>query len=829
MLLAVAMAGPVSFAWGAPQSAPDNQVTRTCADTDGKPLPCPPERTAVVSKHNPSNETVTLRSVPRNIVGDQKDFWSFPARLRVKDLKWALPFAGATAYLLENDHYIETKLPSSASTIKRANSISNYGAFAFGGAVGGAFLLGSIVHNDHMRETSILSGEAVANSYIATLALKSATGRQRPTEGDGRGEFWDAGKSFPSEHSAAAWSIAAVLSREYPSLWVKALGYGGATAITATRVIGRKHFASDVLIGSALGYYIGRETYNRHAGGSDAASYGTFVRGHERESRNPEDMGSPFVPIDSWVYPIFDRLAASGYIPSAFLGVKPWTRMECARLVEEATDVAGSAENRGSESQQSIALLADEFRPELERQNGAANLDVQLDSIYTRVMNINGKALTDGFHFGQTIVNDWGRPDRSGTNVVTGMSAHANAGPLTFYVRGEFQHSPEDPAPSLSAATVAANSDFLPPPTTVLPSPSVNRFRTIEAYVGLSLSGWQISFGNQSLWWGPDQTGPMLFSNNAEPIPMLRFTRVSPFKLPSFLGWLGPIRSEYFVGQLRGHDFIGGPNFVVSGQYGKPIDPQPYIQGAKVAFKPTPNFEFSVSTTSLFAGQGVPFNTHTFLIGATGTGNGQPGTRNDPGDRRSAFDFSYRLPKLRDRLMFYANGFADDQYSPIAYPDRSAWTAGLYAPKLPLIPKLDFRVEGTFTDLPIGGGVSRGFFYLNLRFRNGYTSNSHLLGNWIGRQGQGAQAWSTYHFGPRNSVTLGFRHQKVSPQFIADGGTVTDGSVRSDFWLRKDLSVGGLLQYERWKFPVLELNQQNNWTSSIQFTFWPKHFLRPKP
>jgi len=76
----------------------------------------------------------------------------------------------------------------------------------------------------------------------------------------------------------------------------------------------------------------------------------------------------------------------------------------------------------------------------------------------------------------------------------------------------------------------------------------------------------------------------------------------------------------------------------------------------------------------------------------------------------------------------------------LAYADRSAWVAGLYFPQLPKLPKLDFRVEGVYTDVPAGGNIGHGFFYFNLAYRNGYTNDGNLIGSWIGRQGQGAQA-----------------------------------------------------------------------------------------
>ena len=60
--------------------------------------------------------------------------------------------------------------------------------------------------------------------------------------------------------------------------------------------------------------------------------------GHEsRESdRTPEKMASSYVPLDSWIYPAFERLVALGYVQTAYPGLRPWTRLECARLLEEA-------------------------------------------------------------------------------------------------------------------------------------------------------------------------------------------------------------------------------------------------------------------------------------------------------------------------------------------------------------------------------------------------------------------------------------------------------------------------------------------------------------
>ena len=185
-------------------------------------------------------------------------------------------------------------------------------------------------------------------------------------------------------------------------------------------------------------------------------------------------------------------------------------------------------------------------------------------------------------------------------------------------------------------------------------------------------------------------------------------------------------------------------------------------------------------------------------------------------------DLVYRLPGLRNWLTFYADGYTDDQFSPVAYADRSAWRAGLYLSQFPLVHKLDLRVEGTYTDNPIGGAVGHGFYYFNGTWRGGYTNNGNLLGSWVGREGQGAQAWSNYWFNARNRLQFNFRHQKVSQEFIPGGGTLTDVGARGDYWLRSNLSLSASVQYERWLFPVIQPGAQRNVTAAVEILFQPQ-------
>jgi hypothetical protein len=155
---------------------------------------------------------------------------------------------------------------------------------------------------------------------------------------------------------------------------------------------------------------------------------------------NPKNMGSPYVPLDSWIYPALDRLIALGYVRSAIVAQRPWTRLECLRLLNEANELVQSANlEEDGEAPAIYDALAQEFSNELTLVDGETNRNVQLESIYTRVTGISGQPLTDGYHFGQTILNDFGRPFGEGFNTVDGFSGFASEGPLTAYIRGEYE------------------------------------------------------------------------------------------------------------------------------------------------------------------------------------------------------------------------------------------------------------------------------------------------------------------------------------------------------------------------------------------------------
>lgn len=813
----------LSLSLGVYGQSSGSQNSSNNKNTAGKGTQKPPVKKPVEPRSYPA--TLNPVGFSRNFVRDQRDIWTSPFRARVEDLNWIVPLIGLTAGMINADAELSSRINKTGTLAKNSGNLSNAGLGLVAGGAGALWLMGRWRGDDHQQETGILAGEAFLNSFVVAEVFKATTRRERPTEGAGDGRFFHgtiANSSFVSAHSILAWSVASVIAHEYPGPLTKVLVYGLATGVSVARVTGRAHFPSDVIAGSAMGWLIGRQVYKRHQEEDlTAAEYGTFVKDRTPEAGNSssDSVASPYVPMDSWVYPAFDRLAGLGVIPSGMLGLRPWTRRECARLLEEAP--AYLEESPDNEATRLLSVLNKEFATEV---GGTETNYIGVDSVYARVTGISGKPLTDGYHFAKTIVNDYGRPYQEGANFLGGASGSASIGPLGFYVRGEFEHAPSAPGVSQAVQNALQVADFKPVVQPAFPINAFNQFRLLDTYVMLNLKGFQTSFGKQTLWTGPTRD-PFLSSSNAEPMYMFRVDQTTPKKLPSFLGLLGPYRVEFWVGKLTGHHFVAtqeltGPPEAIA--IGRTLSRQPMLNGQKINFRPTPNLEFGVGKTGLWGGPDFPITAGSTRASLFSAGNAS-GRGKDPGDRRSTFDFSYRIPGFRKWLTLYNDSFVEDETTPIFYPRRAAHNPGIYMPQLPKLPKMDFRFEASYTNLPgliepPGGG----FFYWNIRYNDGYTNQGNIIGNGtVGRQGIAFRGESTYWFASDKTIQVGYRSMAADPMF-AKGGAFKDTYVHSEWKFNPGMSLSSFVQYEWWNFPLLTNgSKQSDFTASFQLTYWP--------
>jgi hypothetical protein len=122
------------------------------------------------------------------------------------------------------------------------------------------------------------------------------------------------------------------------------------------------------------------------------------------ENPSPANRGSPHVPLDSWVYPVFDRLVSLALVDTAFSGMRPWTRTYCAQMISEAREQIDRDPAQWNDTVRDLVdELAKEFEPELEadKPDAPGNTSFRMESLYSRTEHISGMPLTDGYDFGE--------------------------------------------------------------------------------------------------------------------------------------------------------------------------------------------------------------------------------------------------------------------------------------------------------------------------------------------------------------------------------------------------------------------------------------------
>ena len=426
----------------------------------------------------------------------------------------------------------------------------------------------------------------------------------------------------------------------------------------------------------------------------------------------PQVLDSPYIPVDSWIYPAVMRLFSLGYVDTVYVGMRPWTRSNLQSMLDEVSSRIEDEDlgPNGNEAEKIYESLTYELRHDTQAPCAKHVRGERLESVYTVARAISGTPLRDSYHLGSTIVNDYGRPYANGFNNYSGASGYAFAGRFLVYARGEFQGAPSTSGYSSAlAATLASldgTTDFYDPtcwqdPTSPLCTPipynqqatipagpiaAAANGRLIEAYASARYLNHEISFGKQDDWLGPGMGGGMAYSNNAENIYSFRINRTEPLHVPLLSDLVGPFRYEFLVGSLKGHTY--------------PNDPWVHIE--KISLKPDNNIEFGFERTAIWGGKGhEPITLKTFLRSFFSLSAPTAAVKNsaqDPGARFGAFDFSWRLPYVRNWLTLYSDSEVHDDVSPVDAPRHAAYRAGLYLSHVPGIAKLDVRAEGISTD-----------------------------------------------------------------------------------------------------------------------------------
>ena len=140
----------------------------------------------------------------------------------------------------------------------------------------GLYCYGHFFQSERARRTALIGLESFVFTGILTETIKRTSHKHRPRSEDLEGVRWDgprfsnANLSFPSGHTSSAFAVATVVASEYgDNAFVPPLMYGAATLCAFSRINDNAHWASDVIMGAAIGHFVAKEIIVLHGGKTD--------------------------------------------------------------------------------------------------------------------------------------------------------------------------------------------------------------------------------------------------------------------------------------------------------------------------------------------------------------------------------------------------------------------------------------------------------------------------------------------------------------------------------------------------------------------------------
>jgi hypothetical protein len=219
-----------------------------------------PDALPDTSSSNEPHQGIVKRSVHR-IGEDQKRLYLAP--FEPHNLKWdAIVLIGTGAFIAA-DRHIENNI--SHANFHAYQTTSNIALAGLASSLAGVYLYGAKTEHHHARETGAIELETLVNTFLIYTPMQLIFARQRPDEGNNRGDFFKhhaLNTSFPGGHAMFTWAMASVLADEYPKPWARILSYGAAFTVTFSRFMARDHWSSDMFVGTALGLAIAENTFH---------------------------------------------------------------------------------------------------------------------------------------------------------------------------------------------------------------------------------------------------------------------------------------------------------------------------------------------------------------------------------------------------------------------------------------------------------------------------------------------------------------------------------------------------------------------------------------
>lgn len=157
------------------------------------------------------------------------------------------------------------------------------------GFMAAMYLSGEAFNSPGLRTTALQSLESFLTASAVVLGLKFVVGRARPYAHESDSSFHPFSfasrhVSFPSGDAAGAFAVATAIAERAEAVVVDILAYSLAGLVAFYRVHDRKHWPSDVLAGSALGFFVARKVARLNRDRSSSRLHVSFQWARERQA-----------------------------------------------------------------------------------------------------------------------------------------------------------------------------------------------------------------------------------------------------------------------------------------------------------------------------------------------------------------------------------------------------------------------------------------------------------------------------------------------------------------------------------------------------------------
>ncbi len=230
-----------------------------------------------VEPSSPAQARMSIGGFALDWLRDAGEIWTYPLHVKSRDILPLSVLAVTAAILIPSDEGLNSLMTTHVVDHDGDDAfspvLSEMGSYGAWGTAGAFLAFGLLARDSKATETAALAASAMLQSALVVQVGKMVTGRLRPFARNGIdgwggpvGYFQQgsvgqrmSSDSFPSGHTATAFSLATVIAMQYGEHpWVPIVAYTVAAGVGFSRLSGNNHWLSDVVVGAVLGHVIAR-------------------------------------------------------------------------------------------------------------------------------------------------------------------------------------------------------------------------------------------------------------------------------------------------------------------------------------------------------------------------------------------------------------------------------------------------------------------------------------------------------------------------------------------------------------------------------------------